>query len=72
MRVIRSSVSVTSSPTAARIFAIVMFSSCPVSALVAGLKIAGSSFALSVRPDASFSPASVPLAAYSFQAEPEM
>ena len=40
--------------------ATVMFSSWPVSALVAGLKIAGSSFALSSRPGGSFSPASVP------------
>jgi hypothetical protein len=48
-----------------------MFSSWPVSALVAGLKIAGSSFSLSTRPAFSFSPASVPLAAYSYQADPE-
>ena len=48
-----------------------MFSSWPVSALVAGEKIAGSSFSLSFRPAASVSPASVPDAAYSFQAEPD-
>jgi hypothetical protein len=52
--------------------AIVMFSSWPVSAFVAGLKIAGSSLSLSTRPAGSFSPASVPLATYSFHAEPEM
>ena len=42
-----------------------------VSAFVAGLKIAGSSLPLSRRPGGSFSPASVPEVAYSFQAEPE-
>ena len=55
-----------------RIRAMVMFSSWPVSALVAGEKIGGSSRSLSFSPSASFSPASVPEAAYSFQAEPVM
>ena len=43
----------------------VMFSSWPLSALVAGLKIGGSSRPLSLRPAGSFSPASVPSLAYS-------
>jgi hypothetical protein len=50
----------------------VMFSSCPVSALVAGLKMDGSSLALSSRPGFSLSPASVPLRAFYFQADPVM
>ena len=70
-RAMLSSFSATSLPKISRTRATVMFSSWPVSALVAGLKIDGSSFALSSRPGASFSPASVPCAAYSFQAEPE-
>ena len=49
----------------------VMFSSWPLSALVAGLKIGGSSRSLSFRPAGSVSPASVPLLAYSRHAEPE-
>src|SRR6266850_2562497 len=64
-----SSVYVTSSPRISRMRPTVMFSSWPVSALVAGLKIAGCSFALSVRPGGSFSPASVPACAYSFHVE---
>mgnify|MGYP007132076430 CR=1 FL=1 len=48
-----------------------MFSSWPVSALVAGLNTGGSSRSLWRRPAGSGSPASVPVAAYSFQAEPE-
>jgi hypothetical protein len=50
----------------------VMFSSWPVSAFVAGLKIGGTSRALSTRPVGSGSPASVPEREYSFQAEPVM
>ena len=49
----------------------VMFSSWPLSALVAGLKIGGSRRALSLRPSGIGSPASVLLAAYSRHAEPE-
>ena len=67
-----SSAVATSAPSTSRTRATVMFSSWPVSALVAGLKIEGSSFSLSTSPAFSFSPASVPEAAYSFQAEPEM
>ena len=51
--------------------ATVMFSSCPLSALVAGEKIGGSSRPLSFRPDGSFSPAKVALFEYSRHAEPE-
>ena len=50
----------------------VMFSSCPVTAFVAGLNTGGSSRSLSLSPLASGSPASVPCLAYSFHAEPEI
>jgi hypothetical protein len=49
-----------------------MFSSCPVSALVAGLNSGGSSRSLSSNPAGIASPASVPLALYSFHADPAM
>ena len=66
----RSSSAAVSVPTISRTCAIVMFSSWPDSAFVAGLKTGGSSRALSTSPAGSGSPASVPLARYSFQAEP--
>src|SRR5262249_2946540 len=69
-RVWLSSVWAPPSPPIPRIRALVMFSSCPVPAWVAGLKFAGSSLPFSRGPASSFSPASVPCAAYSFQAEP--
>ena len=47
-----------------------MFSSWPLSAFVAGLKIGGSRRSLSRRPAGSGSPARVPLSRYSFQADP--
>jgi len=43
-----------------------MFSSCPVSAFVAGEKRGGSNRSLSTSPAGSSSPASVPLDRYSF------
>ena len=66
-----SSSAVTSVPRIVRMRATVMFSSWPLSALVAGLKIGGSSRPLSARPACSFSPASVPCFAYSRHAEPD-
>src|ERR1700680_504253 len=71
-RVMFSNVYATSSPRISRIRAIVMFSSWPVSALVAGLKIEGSSFALSTRPGGSFSPVMVAWAGYFFHAVPRV
>ena len=48
-----------------------MFSSCPVSAFVAGEKTGSGRASLSRSPGASGSPASVPLSRYSFHADPE-
>ena len=59
-------------PSACATCAKVTFSSWPVSAFVAGEKMAGSSRALSVRPAGSRSPASVPDFSYSAHAEPVM
>ena len=47
-----------------------MFSSCPLSAFVAGEKRGGSNRSLSRNPAGSVSPARVPEARYSFHAEP--
>ena len=48
-----------------------MFSSCPVAALVAGVKIGSGSLSDSFNPAGSLMPQTAPLCLYSFQAEPE-
>src|SRR5690348_3997582 len=49
-----------------------MFSSCPVAAFVAGVKIGSARRSDSIKPGGSVSPATVPSALYSVHADPEM
>ena len=49
-----------------------MFSSCPVVALVEGVKMGSGKASDSFRPAGRVMPETLPVALYSFQAEPEM
>ena len=62
----------TSAPRISCICSKEMFSSCPVVALVAGVKIGSGSLSDSRSPAGNLMPETAPLALYSFQAEPEM
>ncbi len=70
-RLARLSSSAKAAPSASRIAPNVTFSSWPSSALVAGEKMGGVSGADSTRPSGRGSPAKVPAARYSFQADPD-
>ena len=66
----RRNCSAVSRPTISTVRSNEMFSSCPVWALVAGVKIGSAKRALSVSPSGSSMPQTVPLCWYSFQPDP--